>query len=171
MAFFLELHVLFRQPPSLSLEALGSAITPSVMSQFSKSVPLVSASTCLAFLVCIALAVGAAYQGAGAAGSGPGGWGIHMVFVLPAVVFVGVACTIVGNLFAVALPLPLWVRGVLSVVVAVFGGYFAAFGLFRRLNPPRPLPSPQSLTRRSSERPLAVGRFLHSTFDSASGRR
>lgn len=79
-----------------------------------------------------------------------------MSFVLPIVALVGGFCVGVGSLLAALLPGPLWVRVGLLLAVAVFGGYFAALGLFWHLNPPHPLPAAARLTRRCGEHLLAA---------------
>jgi len=80
-------------------------------------------------LVACSSAVVFAYYGACAAGSGPGGWNIHMVFVLPMVAVLGVSITILGKALIATLPFPMWIRALLFALLVTLGAYSASYAL------------------------------------------
>ncbi len=90
--------------------------------------------TSMAILGAIAVSVLSTYQGACAAGSGPGGWNIHLIFVLPMVAVVGLVLALLAVSAAAIVPLRLWGRFLILAGITTLGSYFTAYTLFHHLN-------------------------------------
>lgn len=83
-------------------------------------------------LVCL-IAIYFSYQGAGAAGSGPGGWNIHAIFVLPAVLVLGIMATCISVAIAAVSPVHVFLRLLIALGGSWGGSFFIAFMLFQFL--------------------------------------
>lgn len=80
------------------------------------------------------LAAHASYNGAVAAGSGPGGWNLHMLIVAPVSVAIGLLMGALGFGIASIVTRRRWLREGIGLLLAPALAWTTSFGIFTWLN-------------------------------------